>query len=266
MDSDSNLSPISSVSTDGDFSRNCFNVVFMQKLLAELIGTYFLVFAGSASVVVNMDINRVVTLPGIAIEFGSVLMVMIYSVGHVSGAHFNPSVTIALASCGKFPWMQVPWYILVQILGSILASATIRLLFEGNQDKFAGTLPTGSDLQAFLMEIIITFLFLFVISSLTTDDRANQPLAGLAIGATLTANVMIAGPISGGSVNPARSLGPAIVSSRYEKLWIYLLGPTIGAIGGAWVYVLVGFQAKPSPENVTYRAKLRFKTPCLLKQ
>ncbi|CAI9760144.1 unnamed protein product [Fraxinus pennsylvanica] len=251
MDSDSNPSPISSVSIDEDFSRNCFNGFFMQKLLAELIGTYFLVFAGCTAVVVNMDMNEVVTLPGIALVFGLVLMVLIYSVGHVSGAHFNPAVTIALASCGKFPLMEVPGYISVQILGSILASATIRLLLEGNQDKFAGTLPTGSDLQAFLIEIIITFLFLFVISSLTTDDRAIKPLAGLAIGATLTVNVMVAGPISGGSVNPARSLGPAIVSSRYERLWIYLLGPILGAMGGAWVYNLIRLQAKFSRENVT---------------
>ncbi|CAH2062622.1 unnamed protein product [Thlaspi arvense] len=152
---------------------SCFvSVPFVQKLIAEVLGTYFLVFAGCAAVVVNKDSGKMVTFPGIAIAWGLAMMVMVYSVGHISGAHFNPAVTIAFATCKRFPWKQVPAYIIAQVLGSTLASGTLRLIFNGDQDYFAGTSPAGSDMQSFVLEFIITFYLMFVISGVATDNRA----------------------------------------------------------------------------------------------
>lgn len=226
----------------------CVTLLFVQKIIAETLGTYFLIFAGCAAVVVNADKDKVVTLPGISIVWGLAVMVMVYSVGHISGAHFNPAVTIAFASCKRFPWKQVPAYIAAQVVGSTLASGTLRLLFSGPHNHFAGTLPTGTDLQSLVMEFIITFYLMFVVSGVATDNRAIGELAGLAVGATVLLNVMFAGAVSGASMNPARSLGPAIVWSKYGGLWIYLLGPTSGAIAGAWVYNIIRFTDKPLRE------------------
>ncbi|TMW81827.1 hypothetical protein EJD97_007718, partial [Solanum chilense] len=199
------------------------------------------------SVVVNAD-KGMITFPGVAITWGLVVMVMVYSVGHISGAHFNPSVTIAFASVKRFPWKQVPAYVAAQVLGATLASGTLRLIFNGKHDHFAGTLPSGTDFQSFVVEFIITFYLMFVISGVATDNRAIGELAGLAVGATILLNVMFTGPISGASMNPARSLGPAIVSSHYKGLWIYLVSPTLGAIAGAWVYNIIRFTDKPLRE------------------
>ncbi|GLT80151.1 hypothetical protein SLA2020_516050 [Shorea laevis] len=230
---------------DSDLS---FSVPLFQKLLAEAVGTYFLVFAGGGSVVVNFDNNKVVTQPGISIVWGLAVMVLVYSVGHISGAHFNPAVTIAFASCKRFPLKQVPVYIAAQVLGSTLAAGTLRLLFNGKHDVFAGTSPQGSDMQAFVIEFIITFYLMFIISGVATDNRAIGELAGLAVGATVLLNVMFAGPITGASMNPARSLGPAIASNHWKGIWIYLVAPTLGAVSGAWVYNMVRYTNKPLRE------------------
>ncbi|KAJ0081342.1 hypothetical protein Patl1_10423 [Pistacia atlantica] len=144
--------------------------------------------------------------------------------------------------------LQVPAYVAAQVLGSTLAAGTLRLLFNGNQDHFVGTAPTGSEMQSFVIEFIITFYLMFVISGVATDNRAIGELAGLAVGSTVLLNVMFAGPISGASMNPARSLGPAIVSSQYEGLWVYLTSPILGAIAGAWMYNMVRYTDKPLRE------------------
>ncbi|CAH9055548.1 unnamed protein product [Cuscuta europaea] len=231
---------------------------FFQKLIAEILGTYFLMFAGCGSAVVNAEKGSV-TFPGVAIVWGLAVVVMVYSVGHISGAHLNPAVTIAFASCKRFPFQQVPAYISAQMIGATLASGTLRLLFNGKHDHFAGTLPTGSDLQSLVIEFIITFYLMFVISGVATDNRAIGELAGLAIGATILLNVMFAGPITGASMNPARSLGPAIVWQQYKGIWIYLVGPTAGAISGAWVYNVIRFTDKPLREITKSASFLRTK-------
>ncbi|KAJ1426176.1 Major intrinsic protein [Sesbania bispinosa] len=223
-------------------------VPFLQKLVAEVVGTYFLIFAGCASVVVNKGYDNVVTLTGISIVWGLVVMVMVYSLGHISGAHFNPAVTIAFATTKRFPWIQVPAYIAAQLIGATLASGTLKLIFSGSHDKFPGTLPAGSTMQAFWVEFIITFYLMFVISGVATDNRAIGELAGLAIGSTVLLNVMIAGPVTGGSMNPVRSLGPAFLHSEYRGIWIYLVSPLLGAVAGAWVYNIVRFTDKPLRE------------------
>lgn len=240
------------VDTNSNPSKSSKNVMisfpFVQKLIAEVLGTYFVIFAGCASVIVNLGQDKIVSFPGISITWGLVVMVMVYSVGHISGAHFNPAVTIAFATCKRFPWKQVPAYIAAQVFGSTLASGTLRLMFSGNEDHFAGTAPVGSHLQSFVIEFVITFYLMFVISGVATDNRAIGELAGLAVGATVLLNVMFAGPISGASMNPARSLGPAIVWNHYKGLWIYITSPIAGAVTGAWVYNIIRFTDKPLRE------------------
>ncbi|XP_016460638.1 nodulin-26-like [Nicotiana tabacum] len=229
----------------------CFiSVHFVQKLIAELVGTYMLIFAGCAAIVLNINKDNVVTLPGIASVWGLVVMVLIYSVGHVSGAHFNPAVTIAFASCKRFPWNQVPAYILVQVIGSTLASGSLRLIFNGKEDQFVGTVPAGTNMQALVLEFIATFYLMFVISGVATDDRAMKHLSGVAIGATVSLDILFSGPLTGASMNPARSLGPAIVTGHYKGLWIYIIGPTLGAIFGAWTYNLMRLTNKSWGESI----------------
>lgn len=234
--------------TNEESSSSFLCVPFMQKVIAEALGTYFLIFAGCGAVVVNLNTDKTVSSPGIAIVWGLVVMVMIYSVGHISGGHFNPAVTIAFATTKRFPLKQVPPYVVAQVLGSTLASGTLRLIFNNHQDHFTGTSPNGTPLQSFVIEFIITFYLMFVVSGVATDNRAIGELAGLAVGSTVLLNVMFAGPISGASMNPARSLGPAIVSSHYKNLWIYLVAPTLGAVCGALVYNVIRFTDKPLRE------------------
>ncbi|KAM0877434.1 hypothetical protein ACQ4PT_035493 [Festuca glaucescens] len=230
---------------------------FMQKILAEILGTYFMIFAGCGSVVVNQMTGGTVTFPGICVVWGLVVMVMVYSVGHVSGAHFNPAVTVAFATCRRFPWKQVPSYVLAQVLGSTLASLTLRLTFGGGHEHFFGTMPSGSYTQAVALEFIISFYLMFVVSGVATDDRAVGELAGLAVGATVVLNVLFAGPITGASMNPARSLGPAIVAGRYGGLWVYVVGPVCGTVAGAWAYNLIRLQDKPITRSSFLKTALK---------
>ncbi|KAF9588854.1 hypothetical protein IFM89_023753 [Coptis chinensis] len=220
-------------------AQNCVSKLFLQKLLAEVLGTFFVIFAGCGAVVIDLSKDKVITHAGVSITWGLVVMVMVYSLGHISEAHFNPAVTIAHATCKRFPWKQVPPYIIAQILGSTLASGTLRLLFGAKHAEYPGTIPVGSNLQSLILEIIITFFLLFVISGVCTDDRAIKELGGIAVGAVILLNVIVAGPISGASMNPARSLGPALVYGRYEGLWVYFLGPICGAVLGAWAYIVI---------------------------
>ncbi|KAL0923963.1 hypothetical protein M5K25_004752 [Dendrobium thyrsiflorum] len=229
-------------------SELSISVPFLQKIIAEVFGTFFLIFAGCAAITVNKKSNGTVSFPGIFIVWGSAVTVMIYAVGHISGAHFNPAVTIAFASCRRFPWKQVPAYVAAQIVGSILASGTLRLLFGGHRELFAGTIPTGSEVQSLVMEFIISFYLMFVISGVATDNRAIGELAGLAVGATVLLNVAIAGPISGASMNPARTLGPAIIANRYKSIWVYMIGPISGTVAGTWAYNLIRYTDKPLRE------------------
>jgi len=222
-------------------------VQLIQKVIAEVIGTYFLIFAGCGSVVVN-KIYGSVSFPGICVVWGLIVMVIIYSVGHISGAHFNPAVTITFAIFRRFPIKQVPLYILAQMIGSVLASATLCAIFPVDKKSFFGTTPVGSNFQSLIIEIIISFLLMFVICGIATDNRAIGELAGLAVGMTITLNVFVAGPVSGASMNPARSIGPAILTHMYEGLWVYVLGPLVGTIFGGFAYNMIRFTDKPLRE------------------
>ncbi|KAL7101639.1 hypothetical protein ACP275_08G066300 [Erythranthe tilingii] len=241
----------------------CFSPIVVttaQKVVAEIIGTYFVIFAGCGSVVVNKLYGETVTFPGICVTWGLIVMVMIYTVGHVSGAHFNPAVTITSAVFRRFPWKEVPLYIIAQLMGSILASGTLSLMFDVTEKAYFGTLPVGSNGQSLAIEIIISFLLMFVVSGVGTDSRAIGELGGIAVGMTIMLNVFVAGPISGASMNPARSIGPAIVKHEYRGLWVYVVGPIIGTISGAFAYNLIRFTNKPISELTKNGSFLRNKS------
>ncbi|XP_073057662.1 probable aquaporin NIP-type [Primulina eburnea] len=237
-----------SANNDGrSFCTSSDVVVMIQKVIAEAIGTYFLIFIGCGSVAVN-KIYGSVTFPGICIAWGLTVMIMVYSVGHISGAHFNPAVTITFAIFRHFPYKQVPVYILAQLTGSILASGTLYLVLDVRKEAFFGTVPVGSDLQSLVLEFITSFLLMFVISGVATDNRSIGELAGIAIGMTIVVDVLVAGPVSGASMNPARSIGPALIMREFKGLWIYILGPLLGTISGGFAYNLIRFTDKPLRE------------------
>ncbi|KAM3192200.1 hypothetical protein ACQJBY_069429 [Aegilops geniculata] len=224
------------------------SVSFLQMLLAELFSTFFLLFAGMGAIVVNGEKQGAVTFPGITVVWGMAVMVMVYTVGHISGAHMNPAVTVGFAIAHRFPWRRVPAYMAVQMVAALIASFLLRLMFHGKQEFAPVTLPTGSNLQSLVMEFITTFYLVFVIMAVATDDRASGQMAGLAVGATIMLNALFSGPVTGASMNPARSIGPALVSGKFKSLWVYILGPFAGGAAGAWAYGLVRHTGKPLRE------------------
>lgn len=199
------------------------------KWWSELIGTFALVFAGTGAIVINQASAGAITHPGIALTFGLIVLAMIYTFGDVSGAHFNPAVTVAFAAAGRFPWRDVPGYAVAQLGGAFLASAILRLLFP--QDGTLGaTLPAGTVLQSGLLEVILTMLLMLVILSVSTGAKEKGITAGVVVGAVIALEAMFAGPICGASMNPARSIAPAVVSGAVQHLWIYVAAPVLGAL------------------------------------
>lgn len=203
-------------------------VADMKNYISELIGTFALVFCGTGAIVIDQEYGTV-THVGIAITFGLIVMSMIYALGDVSGAHLNPAVSIAFSVAGKFPVRQLPPYIISQVTGAILASVMLRFLFPGNE-LLGGTYPAGSDVQSFVMELILTFFLALVILNVAHGSKEQGMFAGLAIGSVVALEAMFAGPVTGASMNPARSLAPAVVSGHLNSLWVYLSAPVAGAI------------------------------------
>lgn len=210
----------------------------MRRASAEFIGTFALVFAGAGAVVIDEKQGGVIGHVGVAATFGLVIMVMIYAVGHVSGAHFNPAVTLAFALARHFPARDLPPYWLAQFSAALAAAAALRVMF-GDVAHVGATLPAGSQAQSFTLELMLTFLLMFVITAVATDTRAVGQAAAIAIGGTVGLEAMFAGPISGASMNSARSLGPAVVSGDFHALWLYLVAPPLGAVLGALAYQFV---------------------------
>ncbi len=188
---------------------------------------------------------------GVAITFGLVIMVMVYALGHVSGAHFNPAVTFAFALTRHFPWPRAAAYWTAQVAGAILAAFLLRASL-GDIAHVGATLPSGSEAQSFLWEVVMTFFLMLVIMAVATDTRAVGEAAAIAIGGTVGLDAMFGGPISGASMNPARSIGPALASGDLHALWLYIVAPLVGASIGALVYQFV--RAEPS-ERVSARAE-----------
>jgi aquaporin Z len=201
----------------------------MKRAAAEFIGTFALVFAGTGAIVVNEVSGGAITHVGVALTFGLVVLVMIYTFGDISGAHLNPAVTVGFWAARRMSVGQVPVYVSSQILGAVAASGALRVLFP--QSKLLGaTLPAGSDTQSLVLEAILTFLLMLTILNVSTGAKEKGITAGIAVGALIGLEAIFAGPISGASMNPARSFGPALVAGHFEHLWLYLFAPVLGAI------------------------------------
>jgi aquaporin NIP len=200
----------------------------MQKFLAEFIGTFALVFCGTGAIIIDQETGGAVTHVGIAITFGLIVMAMIYALGNISGAHINPAVTIAFTIAGRFKMKEVLLYIISQVAGALAASLTLKYLFPAN-DTLGTALPAGNAMQSFILEFLLTFFLMLVIINVASGSKEQGMFAGLAIGSTVLLEAMFAGPICGASMNPARSLAPAIVSGHTEYLWVYLAAPVLGA-------------------------------------
>jgi aquaporin NIP len=209
----------------------------IRKLAAEFIGTFAMILVGCGAISVEASQPGVIGHGGVSLIFGLVVGAMIYATGHISGAHFNPAVTLGFASTGRFPWAQVPLYTLAQVLAAISAMAVLSWVLPDHASGVTGTSLTLG--KAFAVEGMITFFLMFVIASVATDHRAVSQLAGVAIGATVTLGALFGGPLTGASMNPARSVGPALVLGDMTNLWLYLVAPCVGAVAGAWAYRLI---------------------------
>ncbi len=203
--------------------------------MAEFVGTFALVFCGTGAIVIN-DVSRgAVTHVGIALTFGLVVLALIYALGHISGCHLNPAVTIGLWLSRKCSPSRVGPYILVQCLGAIAASGVLSGLFP-THPTLGATHPAGSSSQSFLLETILTWFLMWVILTASTRATEQAVFTGVAVGAVIGLEAMFAGPISGASMNPARSLGPAVVSGKWEVVWLYLTAPVLGAVLGVLTF------------------------------
>ena len=210
---------------------------YLRMLVAEAIGTFALVFAGCGAIMVDAKTHELGHV-GVAITFGLVIMAMIYAVGHVSGAHFNGAVTFAFALTRHFPWTRAAGYWTAQLAGALAAALVLRGSL-GNIAHVGATLPSGSQAQSFLWELVMSAFLMFVILAVATDTRAVGEAAAIAIGGTIGLDAMFGGPISGASMNPIRSMAPAIVSGDLHALWIYIAAPIAGATLGGLAYQFV---------------------------
>jgi aquaporin NIP len=211
--------------------------MLLRAAAAEAIGTFMLVFAGAGAVMVDAKTHALGHV-GVAITFGLVIMAMIYAVGHVSGAHFNAAVTFAFALTRHFPWSKAAVYWGAQFLGALAAALLLRASL-GNVAHVGATLPSGSQGQSFLFELVMTAFLMFVVLAVATDTRAVGEAAAIAIGGTIGLDAMFGGPISGASMNPMRSLGPALASGDVHALWLYIVAPILGASLGGFAYQFV---------------------------
>ncbi|MGH9460161.1 MAG: aquaporin [Vicinamibacteria bacterium] len=203
-------------------------VTHIKRYVAETIGTFALVFAGTTAIVINELNGGIISHVGVALTFGLVVMAMIHSVGDVSGAHLNPAVTLGFWASGRLPQREIAPYVLSQCAGAVAASLTVRFLFVESR-TLGATLPAGDPSQSFFLEIVLAFIMMFVILGVSTGAKDKGLLAGVAVGGAVALGALFGGPISGASMNPARSLAPALVSGHVHALWIYLTAPVLGS-------------------------------------
>ncbi|MBK8950200.1 MAG: aquaporin [Flavobacteriales bacterium] len=206
----------------------------MRRYAAELLGTYALVFAGTGAIVVNEQTGALGHF-GVAATFGLIVLAMIYAFGDISGAHLNPAVTLGFVVAKRFPLSQVAPYVSAQLGGAFLASLTLRFLFPESV-TLGATLPAGSDMQSFILELLLTYFLMLVILQVAHGSKETGLMAGIAIGAVVGLEALFAGPICGASMNPARSIAPAVVSGELKSLWLYIVAPVLGALAatGTW--------------------------------
>ncbi len=203
----------------------------MKKLLAECFGTFCLVFAGTGAIIVNTASNGAITHVGIALTFGLVVLAMIYAVGDISGAHLNPAVTIGFFAARRLDGSQVLPYVMSQLVGAFLASGLLRTMFPADPNLGA-TLPVGAAWRSFVFEVILTAILMVVILRVSTGARERGITAGIVVGSVIALEALFAGPICGASMNPARSVAPAVVSLNVTHLWIYIAAPICGSLLG----------------------------------
>ncbi len=201
----------------------------MKRHLAEYIGAYILVFAGTAAIVVNDTSGGAISHLGVSAVFGLVVTSLIYTMGTISGAHINPAVTLGFWFANRFAGQDVVPYVLSQFAGAVTASIVVLLLFP-QHDTLGATLPAGPMIQSFVLEVILTFILMLTIINVATGSKEQGLMAGVAIGGVVAFAAMLGGPVSGASMNPARSLGPALISGHVQTLWIYLIAPVCGAL------------------------------------
>jgi aquaporin NIP len=201
----------------------------MKALAAEAFGTFALVFAGAGAITINEVSGGTVTHVGIALTFGLVVLALIYALGDVSGAHLNPAVSLGFVVSGRFPMRRLGPYVLAQVGGAMVAVLLLRLLFFENVTSLGATRPAGPAMQSFGLEVVLSLFLMFVVLSVSTGPKEKGVMAGVAVGAVIALEALFAGPISGASMNPARSLAPALVSLRLDHLWLYLVAPPLGA-------------------------------------
>ena len=201
----------------------------MKNYISEFIGTFAMVFCGTGAMTINEVTGGDVTHVGIGITWGLIVMAMIYAFGEISGAHFNPAVSIAFAYAKKFSWKEVPKYIFFQVAGAFAASLVLMWLFP-KSELLGATIPTVDVWRAFVLELILTFFLMVVIINVSTGSKEVGMMAGIAIGSVVLLEALFAGPITNASMNPARSLAPNIVSGNIKELWLYILAPIIGAL------------------------------------
>ncbi|WOK94252.1 hypothetical protein Cni_G02954 [Canna indica] len=206
-----------------------------RKVVSEMISTFLLVFVTCGAAALSKSNTGLVSQLGASVAGGLIVTVMIYAVGHISGAHMNPAVTLAFAVSRHFPWIQVPFYWVAQISGALVASFVLREVLHPITN-LGTTTPGDTAMKALVMEIVVTFCMMFVTSAVATDTKAVGELAGLAVGSSVCITSILAGPISGGSMNPARTLGPAVASRNYDSLWVYFIGPVLGTLSGSFSY------------------------------
>lgn len=218
----------------------------LRAYAAEALGTFALIFAGTGSIVVDSISGGQISALGVGLVFGLTVGVVVCAIGHVSGAHINPAVSVAFTLARHLPGRRLPGYLTSQLAGALAASALVRLLF-GNVAHLGATVPSGSPYQSLGIEVVLTAFLMFVVMAVATDARVNSVLAPYAVGGTVATASILAGPVSGGSLNPARSLAPALWSGTWDHQWVYLLGPVTGAVLGAVLYQLVRAEA-PSAE------------------
>jgi len=209
-----------------------------KKVISEIIATFLLVFVTCGAAAISKDNTSHISQLGQSVAGGLIVTVMIYAVGHISGAHMNPAVTLAFATYRHFPWIQVPFYWAAQLTGGLSGAFVLRVVIHPIID-LGTTTPSGADWRALLMEIIVTFNMILVTFAVATDTKAVGELAGLAVGSSVCITSIFAGPISGGSMNPVRTLAPAVASNIYHGLWVYFLAPPIGTLlgGGAYTFI-----------------------------
>lgn len=215
----------------------------MKKYIAEFIGAFGIVFFGTGAIIVSESQPNLISNFGIALSFGLTVAVMIYSFAEISGAHFNPAVTVGFWAKDKIGAKEAGLYLISQISGASAASLILHTLIPKNE-KLGAALPSGTELQSFILEIMLTlFLMLVILQTAYTGQLKSR--AGLLIGGTVFLEALFFGPISGASMNPARSLGPALISGNYHELWIYIAGPLTGALSASAIHNVLILEGKP---------------------